>query len=164
MHGAAPRGSGQARPAMLGRQTPPKPDPDHSSGSIGQMLHGLRDYFAARSELLSIESREAAAFARKQLAVVLLLFLGAFFGYALLLVAIVFLLGLLLVTILPPSLDPYSWLFATGLLAALNLGLAFLAWRRLRQPPPKPLFEVSRAEFQKDREWINDQQKNESGN
>ena len=129
------------------------------------MLHGFRDYLAARSELLAIESKEAATFARRQLGGVILLILGAFFGYAFLQLGLAFLLGLLFSALLPPDLSPYGWLFGTAVLALLNLGIAWGAWTRLRRPPETPLFEVSRAEFEKDREWINQQQqKNESGN
>src|SRR6056297_2565494 len=115
---------------MLGRQTPPADSDPEDSGAISQFLQGLRDYFAARGELIALESREAAELAGRKLAIVVLLLLCTFFRYCLLLTVLVFLLDLLFGAFLPPSLAPHSLLFSAALLGTLHFGIAFAAWRR----------------------------------
>lgn len=146
---------------MLGRRPSSDsndPSPDESTGSVARILQSIQTYFAARTELFGIESAEAAQYAKQQAVLGIILVIAAFFGYALLLVALVSLLGSALSAILPSSLAPFGWQIMALLFAALHLLLAFCLGKKLRQPPTTPLFETTRAEFQKDRQWINDQQ------
>jgi uncharacterized membrane protein YqjE len=152
---------------MLGRRSSsdsPDPSQDESESSFAHLLRGLQDYLAARSELLEIESREAAEHAKRQTGLGIALAVAGFFGYTLVLVALILFLGAILAGFLPASLTPHASAISALLFGGLHLLIAFLALRKLRQPPATPLFEVTRAEFQKDREWIKDQQNRNGSN
>ena len=152
---------------MPGRRTSPEPDdssPDGSPGMLGRFLLGLQDYLAARSELLHIESLEAARFAKRQAILAVVLLVAVVFGYALLLLALVPLLGAVLASSLPHNLAPFANQISALLFAGLHLLLALLAASKLRRPPSSPLFEITSSEFEKDRQWINDQQNKNGSN
>ena len=151
---------------MSGRDQPSDSAPSPSPGdgrpgvraTFSSFADGLRQYLLARGELLSIESREAARVAGRKGTLAFLLACAVFFGYALLLTAAVALVGHWLGTILPGAWSQFGWQTAAVLAGLLHLGAAALCYRALRQPPSEPLFEVTRSEFQKDRQWLNDQQ------
>ena len=151
---------------MLGRrQSPDSADSssDESSGSIPHLLRGLQEYLAARTELLGIESAEASQFAKQQALHGIILAVAALFGYSLLLVAVIAIFGAVIAPLLPSPLNDFGWHIIAIAAGSLHFLLAFRMLRKLRRPPGAPLFEVTRSEFQKDRQWIKDQQdKNES--
>lgn len=99
---------------------------------------------AARISLIQIESKEAAKDAARRLACLIVLILCAFFAWALLLAG-----G---IAVLSSTFDQPWHIFAfiaavLHLIAATLLSLA-------AKSPGKTAFPVTRAEFQKDREWI----------
>lgn len=153
---------------MSGRDQPrdpassPKPGDGSSSVRDGfaSFADGLRQYLLARGELLAIEAREATRVAGRKGTLAFLLATAVFFGYALLLVAAVALVGQWLGGILPGSWSHFGWQTAAVLAGLLHLAMAALCYRALRQSPREPLFEVTRSEFQKDRQWLDDQQTN----
>lgn len=149
---------------MLGRRNSPDPaDPssDESSGSISKILKGLQEYLAARTELLGIESAEASQYAKRQAKLGIICAVAAFFGYALALVAIIGILGNILGIFLDASpLEDHAVHIVALIVGAIHLFVAYRMLRKLSQPPETPLFEVTRSEFQKDRQWIKDQQDN----
>lgn len=109
---------------------------------------------ASRVALIQLESQEVARDGAKR-AVVLLAVVGLiFFGWTLLLAGGVALLAAALGW-------PWSWV-ALGM-ALLHLLLAAI-FAKLAKPSKKPTFPFTRAEFQKDREWIENFQKTNRSN
>ncbi|NIP91979.1 MAG: hypothetical protein GWO24_00260, partial [Akkermansiaceae bacterium] len=78
----------------------------------------------------------------------------AFLAYALLLTAAVSLLGRWLASIWPGVLGGSGWQLAAIIAALLHLLLACLLFNKLKRKPVPRLFEFTRAEFRKDREWL----------
>jgi uncharacterized membrane protein YqjE len=141
--------------------TTPLPDGDEPSGVRGtfaSFAQGLQQYLAARGELLAIESREAGRIAGRKGILAAILAAALFFAYSLLLVAAVSLAGHWLALLLPDSWSQFGWQAAAVTAALLHLGVAAACYRTLRKPSQQPLFEVTRSEFEKDRQWLNDQQ------
>lgn len=134
-----------------------------TSQSAKAFQSGLQEHLKARVELLEIEAREAGgAVARKGAFGVAAAFL-LLVAYALLLIAAVSLLGRW-VESWSASLAGYGWqltAIAAGLLHAL---LALILVKKLKGPPAHPLFEYTRAEFHKDRAWLNQPKASDSEN
>ena len=86
---------------------------------------------------------------------------AVFFAYALLLVASVALIGRWLDGALPETWAGSGWAIAAIIFGVLHAVLALLLFQKLKLKLPTPLFEYTRAEFQKDSEWL---QTNNSGN
>lgn len=151
---------------MPGRDHPsdhatPPADGDGPPGvraTFTSFADGLRQYVAARSELLSIESREAARVAGRKGALAAIIAASTFTAYALLLVAAVSVTGHWLRNVLPGNWSQFGWQTAALLAGLLHLAVAAGCFRALRRSPRQPLFEVTRSEIQKDRQWLNDQQ------
>lgn len=149
-----------------------QPDPAKASPSRDAppsvpppLTQGLQDYLCARIELLALESQEAAAVAKQKGTLGLAMAVTAIFGYALILVALVALTGNALSALLSPTLAPFSWPIAALLFGILHFLAAYLLYNKLRRKAPNPLFEITRSELEKDRQWIHDQQiRNENGN
>lgn len=140
--------------------SPPRPggEPLGVRATISSLASGFQQYLDARRELLAIESREAARFAARQGIIAIILAGAAILAYLLLLVAGVSLGGHWLSSILPGKWSQFGWQTATAAAALLHLGLAAACFRALRHSSTPPLFEVTRDEFQKDRQWLQDQQ------
>jgi len=99
---------------------------------------------ASRVTLIQLESKEAAGEAGRRIAYLIAAVCAAVFAWALLIAG--------LVAILSESIGrPWSWV-AVGF-ALLHL-LAGLLLARLAKPSGAPAFPITRSEFQKDREWI----------
>lgn len=121
----------------------------------------LDEHLKARAELLSIETREAGSFVARKGLLGLAALVLVFFAYALLLAAAVSLCGQWLEHAWPGACRGRGWQFAAIAAALLHLLLAFLLVTRLKRKPVHPFFEYTRAEFRKDRQWL---QKNHSRN
>ena len=137
------------------------PDGDGPPGvraTFTSFADGLRQYVAARGELLTIESREAARVAARKGALAAVIGTSIFAAYALLLVAAVSVTGHWLHDLLPGKWSQFGWQTAALLAGLLHLAIAAGCFRALRRPPRQALFEVTRSELQKDRQWLNDQQ------
>ncbi len=138
-------------------------DGEESTRESAQALRqGLEDHLKARADLLGLEAREAGEIiARKGVLGVAIAGL-VFFAYALLLVASVSLLGRWLENSWPDPFGGIGWQLAAISLGVLHFLIALRLFTRLKRKPGLPLFEYTRAEFQKDREWLQ-QNKNQSG-
>ena len=86
------------------------------------------------------------------------LVVAAFFAYGLILCAAVSLAGGWLEARFPKQFSTIGWECAALLAGLLHIALAFGLLFLLRRKPAAPLFDVTRQEFQKDRQWIQDQQ------
>lgn len=126
--------------------------------TLSSMAQGLQQYLEARGELFAIESREAGRHATRRGILGVALVVAAFFAYGLMLCAAVSLVGGWLETHFPKQFGTIGWECAALMAGILHMALAFGFLFLLRRKPATPLFEVTRQEFQKDRQWIQDQQ------
>ena len=114
----------------------------------------LMGLIASRVALIQLESKDVARDGAKR-ALLLLAVVGCvFFGWILLLAGAVALLA-------SATGWPWSWV-AIGL--ALTHLLLALILAKIAKPSQKPAFPYTRAEFQKDREWIENFQKTSKSN
>jgi uncharacterized membrane protein YqjE len=119
---------------------------------LASFAKGLKSYLGARSELLAIEAKEAAAILGKKAG------LGglAVFGYLLFLIFGIGIIG----QVLNPNTSPdlRTWVGGALILACCHLlsGI-FLLMIQKRTKVSAELFEVTRAELKKDQEWLNNE-------
>lgn len=104
----------------------------------------LLNLIAARVALIQHESKDAARDAAGRAARLIALVICVFFTWALFLAGAVALLA---------KLTAWPWFAFAFILAALHL-IAALILAKSAKAPASPSFPVTRAEFQKDREWI----------
>ena len=119
--------------------------------SAGRYLH-------ARAELLSIEGREAVSLVGKRLisGIIAGCFIGL--GYLLILVTAIALGGHYLAQNQEGMLA--NWMGASLIAAVIHLFLGLIFLSKARQKNKAPLFEYTRAEWEKDQQWIQNQSKN----
>lgn len=117
-------------------------------------------YLLARAELFALEGSEAAALIRERL--VKTIIAGAFIGiaYLTMLIAGIAIGGAFLATQADGLLANWTGVaLATGILHLL-IGLIFLKKSRKKNAPA--FFEYSRAEWEKDQQWIQQQNRTEN--
>jgi uncharacterized membrane protein YqjE len=134
-----------------GSSSDPSPESgkhDPAGKSAHQFGEGLGDHLKARAELLSIETREAGEVAARKgsLAIAAVVFL--FFA------TVVSLLGRWLES-LSSQFSGLGWQLAALAAGFLHFLVALALFRKLKQKRELNLFEFTRAEFNKDREWLN---------
>ncbi len=113
---------------------------------------GLSAYVRTRLQLVSIETHEALAHFQGKLAPILIALVCATSVYFLILLALVSWLGKFLATLTDNPL--VGWELAAILFAILHL-LTILAMKKaITSKPKNPLFEYSKAELERDREWL----------
>ena len=133
----------------------PKSDKQGSAGeSAQQFREGLGDHLKARAELLAIETREAGEVVARKGSLALVAATLLFFGYALILVTVVFLLGEW-VESLSDQLSGWGWQLTALTIGFLHFLFALALFRKLKRNRDLTLFEFTRAELNKDREWLN---------
>jgi uncharacterized membrane protein YqjE len=119
---------------------------------------GMAAYIRTRLQLVSIETQEALAHLKGKLAPLFVIMVCAVGSYFLLLTALVSLLGKILGMLgNHPLLD---WELAALLVAGLHIVIIFAMKRKITNEPSAPLFEYSRAELERDREWIQEHSPN----
>lgn len=140
-------------------QAPPPVDNTDATQAIETPLptnwrEALMALIAARIALIQLESKDAARHAANRAACLIALILCAFFTWALLLAAGIAALA---------KLCHWPWYGIAFIAAALHL-IAAILLARAAKSPAVPTFPVTRAEFQKDREWIENFQKTPKSN
>ncbi len=140
------------------------PSPGDDPGARPKSFRArFQTYVAARLELLDIESREAGRFVVRQGILAAALAVVALFAYALILVALVAVLGQWLSSTWPATFAS-GWPTAALTLGVLHVIVAGVLIALLRRKNPARLFDYTRSEFQKDREWLqHDPSSNENG-
>lgn len=99
---------------------------------------------ASRVSLIQLESKEAAGEGARRIAYLITAVCAVVFAWALLIAG--------LVAILSEAIGkPWSWVAVGFALLHLLVGLVLA---KLAKPSGAPAFPITRAEFQKDREWI----------
>ena len=130
----------------VGRSQPAGPPPN--------WREALMDLIASRMALVQLESKDAAGEVVRRLSFVIAALCFAVFAWALLIFGSIALIAKTL---------HYPWHFVALVAGLLHLiicvVMAFLA-----KSSGSPAFSVTRAEFQKDREWIENFQKTKKSN
>ena len=127
---------------------PPSDEPEPSPS----LPQGLVGYLRTRIQLVSIETREAGEHLQRKLLPIILVAVCALGTYLLLLAALVSLLGKVLKMMGEHLL--LGWETAAFLVAGLHIVIIFAMKKKLTSKPNAPLFEYSRAELERDREWL----------
>ena len=128
-----------------------------------QFREGLVEHLKARGQLLLIEAQEARESLGKRSFLAFTTGIILLIGYGLILVAGISLLGRW-VEDLSPGLSGMGWQVCALLAGLLHLGMALLLYRKLKQQGDLNLFEFTRAEFNKDGEWLNKVKKTSNSN
>lgn len=115
-------------------------------------------YLKTRAELLAIESQEAGRILGKRAAVLIAGILALIVTYLTGLAAIIYLLGRWFDHVGDGVLA--NWAGAGLLMAGVHLLIAFICLKKQKNIGQKdPLFEYTRAEWQKDQQWIQKDEK-----
>jgi uncharacterized membrane protein YqjE len=123
--------------------------PETSPPGPTHWREALLTLIASRISILQIESREASKQAAGRLALVIITLLCMFFTWALLLAG-----GIAAIAVA----TSWPW-FGIALAAAVIHLLAAIGFARAAKVPGKATFTATKAEFHKDREWIENFQK-----
>lgn len=115
---------------------------------------GFGSYFRTRLQLVSIETQEALLHLREKLVPLVVALVCAIVAYLLLIAALVSFLGKLLTHWTGNPL--VGWEIPGVLVLLLHTFILLKMKRSLARPSEMPLFEYSRAELERDREWIQD--------
>jgi len=128
-------------------------DPDGNDQA--SLAASLAAHLQARAELLTIEAREAGQMAARKGIFGVLIIALLFFSYTLVLTGAVSLFGGWLEATWPKACKGIGWQLSALAAGALHFLLALILFTKLKRKPGQALFEYTRAEFQKDRAWLN---------
>ncbi len=130
-------------------------DKEGASGESAQQFRdGLGDHLKARAELLAIETREAGEVVARKGSLALITATFLFFGYALVLATVISLVGEWMES-LSEHLSGRGWQLTALATGFLHFLFALAVFRKLKRNRDLTLFEFTRAELNKDREWLN---------
>ena len=132
----------------------PLPESPEADAPRANWRVALMDLVAARLALIQLESKDATQQASRRAALIAAACAAAFFAWALLLVGGVSLLA---------QATGWPWNLVTIGLAMLHLVVGIILFQSAK-PSGAASFPVTRAEFQKDREWIENFNKNKKSN
>jgi hypothetical protein len=122
---------------------------------------GLR-FLKVRSELLSLETKEASGILSRRLVFILAALGACLLAYLLLLATAAWICNHLLAS---SAIGAWSVPLTTFLFASFHLAAALLFGAQAKGKFGPPLFEFTRSEWQKDRAWLHQKtSKNESEN
>jgi uncharacterized membrane protein YqjE len=127
----------------------PDLSPDPASKGPTHWREALLTLIASRVSIIQIESKEAAKEAAGRLAYAVALIICIFFTWALLLAGGIAALA---------AATSWPWFWIAIAAAGIHL-LAAIGFARAAKAPGKATFTATKAEFQKDREWIENFQK-----
>lgn len=120
-------------------------DPEnHPEAAPANWHEAVSDLIASRVELIRLESLAAGRAASRKAVLAVVLAVAALFAWALLMAGGIALLA---------ATSNIAWPWLALAVSALHLLVALIAAAKLRRPDPTP-FPVTRAEFQRDREWL----------
>lgn len=134
--------------------TPLEDDEDDEHSSASSLGTGFASYFRTRLQLVSIETQEALLHLRAKVIPLVVALVCGVVVYLLLLATLISFLGKLLNHW---TQSPFvSWEIPGLLVLILHALILFRMRKALTRPSETPLFEYSRAELERDREWIQD--------
>lgn len=148
----------QMNPAA-NRETPPSADnPDTSPSNDSRFPSNWREailsLIACRVALIQLESKDAAADGLQRLVRIIAVAICLLFTWSLLLAG-----GIAVIA----HATGWPWYWITFAAAAVHLQVAFI-FAQSAKTRGRPAFPVTRSEFQKDREWLENFQKTRKSN
>lgn len=140
-------------------EQPRSPEPGNeaqaSSSPSRPLPKEISDFLSARIELASIEASEAAEYAARQTAHGISVALCAFFTWTLLLAGLTGILAPFADQWLHGKLDNIpGWAAILIVLSGLHALAALLFFGQLKKKPATRLFDLTRNEFQRDKQWL----------
>jgi len=130
------------------------PSPNRAN-DISHLSKEVASFIAARTELASIEAKEAAEYAAKKLAQTIILAICAFFTWSLFLASLTGILAPIATRWLDGKIDGLSGWAAVLLILAILHGLGVIIFLgQVKKKPSSPLFELSRKEIEHDKQWL----------
>jgi uncharacterized membrane protein YqjE len=145
-------------PATDSETPPPAENPGTHGGRDGPLPSNWREallgLIASRVALIQLESKEAAGDGMRRAIRIVAIVICAFFTWALVLAG-----GIAAIA----NATTWPWYWIAMIAAAVHLVVAIILARTVKSPDHPP-FPVTRAEFQKDREWIENFQKTRKSN
>lgn len=124
--------------------------PNHAPGLPTNWREALMTLIASRVTLVQLESKDAAQEIGRRLALIIAAIVCGVFSWALLIAGIIALISRTM---------HWPWFEVAIMAGVLHLLLGLLLGV-LAKPSAQPSFPITRAEFQKDREWIENFHKN----
>jgi len=141
-----------AEPEVKPRASEPVDKIDPAQSHLQQELAG---FLSARAELASIEAKEAAEHTAKKIANAIILALCAFFTWSLLLASITGFLAPFANQWLGDKSDSIpGWALILLILGLLHGIAALLFFKKLKEKPATPLFELTLKEIELDKQWL----------
>ncbi len=138
-------------PPSAGNPGPPQGDDSRFPSNWREAILTL---IASRFTLIQLESKDAATDGMRRLIRITAVIICTFFTWALLLAG-----GI--AAIAHATGWPWYWISMAAAAAHLQAAVIFA---QTAKTPGRPLFPVTRSEFQKDREWLENFQKNRKSN
>ena len=115
-------------------------------------------YLKGRTELLTLEGKEAGRILGRRLAVLVIGIGALFISYLAFLITVIYLLGQWFDRLGDGLLT--NWAGAALLITIAHLMIAFICFKTQRKMgKTEQLFEYTRAEWQKDQQWIQNDEK-----
>ncbi len=115
------------------------------------------DYFAARSELLSLEAKEAGEVMRRKLSLLIVLALAGCFGYVLFWTLVIGVGSVLLSGKLGALSELHiEWMVMAAIVLILHIVVVLVVLMNLKEKRA-PLFSMSKAELRKDKQWLEEE-------
>ncbi len=136
---------------MMENGQPQGADPAGIVRQVKDFFAACARYASARMRLASIEGREAAGEAGKVLLLAGAVLVAGAFGWLFLCLGAVFLLA--------KAMGEYGWVWASLIVGCAHIVIAILLGLVLRAHRSKSFFPLTTAEFQKDREWLEEEKK-----
>jgi len=125
--------------------TPPEASPHRAQASApAGSIEALSALVGSRIAVIQLESRVATRQAGELVALIVTVALAAFFAWALLLAGAIAALA---------ATSGWSWHWIALAVAAVHVAAAAIGLQRAKSAA-RPAFPITRAEFNKDREWL----------
>lgn len=125
-------------------ELPPTSD-DSSPPDLHSWQSALAEFVSTRLELIRLESQEAAQVAKKRTSLTIILAVVASTAW------LSFIAGI--IGLASHYSSSITWWMAALAAAAIHAIVAGIFLSKLKKPTP-PLFTITRSEFQKDRQWM----------
>ena len=132
----------------------PTPEARATSHGPSTWIEALLTIASSRAELIRLEAKDAARMGSNKAARVIASILCITFGWSLLLAGGIGALS---------QLAGWPWFWTTLAIGTIHIIVATILLRK-SSGATSPLFPVTRADFQRDREWIENLQKNTKSN
>lgn len=121
---------------------------------VSALKGDLKEVTEIRRELLKIEAADASAFLKKKLAALVVIMISGFFFACVAIATLIGVLGALLKSVLPESVQPFSWQIVAMIVALVFMIVSLVFLQKLKKKPTEGFFKLSLQELKNDSVWI----------